>query len=134
VEWESESENEGDLDDETLDELTQIIQDISDAQEIRLKHKAVPVPKHRNPLTSQQLWTFEYALEELKRRDFIPPGYGLMSNEWEDGEYPAVETIKVGWKKQNKLLVLLPDEVWRPRAEQWARSLYILNSILSVET
>lgn len=128
---EEEWEDESDSDDDTLDQLTQIIQDASDAQEIRLKHKAVPVPKHRNPMNPQQFWVFEYALGELKGRNFVPPGYGLTPDEWEGGEYPTIETIKVGWKRQNNLYVPLSDEIWRPRAEQWARGLYIINSILS---
>lgn len=64
-------------------------------------------------------------------RHFVPPGFGLLLAEWENGEYPSVEEIKVGWKRQRQLVISLPDEVWRPRAEQWVQGLYVLNNLSS---
>ncbi|KAF9441370.1 hypothetical protein P691DRAFT_684097, partial [Macrolepiota fuliginosa MF-IS2] len=87
---------------------------ISSTQEANLEHTPVPVPDHQNPLSLEDFWKFELALEELGNHHCIPPGFGMLPDEWEDGEYHSVEGIKVGWKQQSWLVISLSDEIWRP--------------------
>ncbi|KAJ3569874.1 hypothetical protein NP233_g4769 [Leucocoprinus birnbaumii] len=87
-EWEDDSSME-----ENIEDIEQIIEDVHLTQELRIRHHPVPVPKHKNPLSGEQFLTFEYALDELERRHFVPEGYGI-TPEWDDDGYPAIETIK----------------------------------------
>jgi hypothetical protein len=59
----------------------------------------------------------------------IPPGYGLLPEEWNDGVYFTFEILKSGRRGIKQLRIALPDSIWRPRAEVWGRGLAILDQI-----
>lgn len=91
-------------------------------------NRQIQVPKLRSPFEESGLESlFEEALGVAQEIGSIPPGYGMSSDEWVDGEYPSYEVLKVGKKETT---IQLPDHIWRPRAELWVRALDIMNSIL----
>ena len=60
----------------------------------------------------------------------LPAGLGIQPKEWDKEGYPTSETIKSGKGGKGELEVLLPDDIWRPRAELWCQALSIAVSIL----
>jgi hypothetical protein len=60
-------------------------------------HKAVSVPKYRSPFsTGQQAVAFAEALEQTEAAGLTPLELALEDQDWENGKYPTVETIKSG--------------------------------------
>ncbi|KAJ6494116.1 hypothetical protein C8R47DRAFT_1267661 [Mycena vitilis] len=106
-----------------------MIGDVEAANEHHFHHEPVAVPKHQNPFSDDALQIFEDALAEADRVQVIPPGYGLLPEEWENNTYPAFEILKSGRKGSKELRVALPDSIWRPRAESWGRALAVLNHL-----
>ncbi|KAF7335795.1 hypothetical protein MVEN_02235500 [Mycena venus] len=93
-------------------------------------HEAVSVPKHANPFDDNDTMELFYdALEAAIREDIVPPGYGLLPEEWDEEGYPAFEILKSGRRGSKQLRIALPDDIWRPRAEMWGRALAILEQI-----
>lgn len=105
-------------------------QQIEDAHAENFHHDPVPVPKHANPFSDDETMSlFHDTLSVAHDADIIPPGYGLLPHEWEDGVYPTYEILKSGRRGGKQLRVALPDSIWRPRAEMWGRGLAILNQL-----
>ncbi|KAJ7745292.1 hypothetical protein B0H16DRAFT_976425 [Mycena metata] len=103
---------------------------IEEAQTAHFPHEPVPVPKHANPFDDDESTALFYdALEEAIHRELVPPGYGLLPEEWGDDGYPTFGILKSGRRGGRQLRVALPDAIWRPRAEMWGRALSILNQI-----
>ena len=48
---------------------------------------------------------------DVVKEGIIPPGYGMLPEEWEDREYPSIEVIRAGCSK-NDIPVALPDDIW----------------------
>ncbi|KAF8586890.1 hypothetical protein K439DRAFT_1614718 [Ramaria rubella] len=79
-----------------------------------IKHKPVKVPCHQNPFDKMDpaLHTvFENTLAAVQDAGFLPDGFGVCMEEWENHEYPTHESLKVGRKGKN-LHIGLPVEVW----------------------
>ncbi|KAJ7716203.1 hypothetical protein B0H16DRAFT_1801721 [Mycena metata] len=114
------------LDEEGWEDM---IEGIETANAHHFHHKPVPIPKHDNPFSDEALHVFDTALAEAHRLHILPPGYGLLPEEWEGGTYPAFEILKSGRKGSKELRVALPDRLWRPRAERWGRALATLNEL-----
>ncbi|KAJ6476126.1 hypothetical protein C8R45DRAFT_834301 [Mycena sanguinolenta] len=114
-------------DSESDEDLAELVEE---AQAENFHHQPVPVPKHANPFpddeTTQLFHDTRAAADEI---DFLPEGYGLLPDEWEDGVYPSDEILKSGHRGGKELRVALPDSIWRPRAEMWGRALAILNEL-----
>lgn len=100
---------------------------VVDNVEGNIQHAAVPVPKHESPFEDH---TLEDVLWEhvatLEQQGAIPQGFYLDPEEWDDAGYPTLETLPLGLKGRKVLNIDLPDKIWRPRAELWSRSLYVL--------
>ncbi|KAJ6470483.1 hypothetical protein C8R45DRAFT_1055091 [Mycena sanguinolenta] len=93
-------------------------------------HDAVGVPKHANPFSDDETMQLFYdSLEASIHADIVPPGYRLLPEEWEGGEYPTFEILKSGRRGGRELRVALPDAIWRPRAVMWGRALAVLEQI-----
>ncbi|KAK7013406.1 hypothetical protein R3P38DRAFT_3575743 [Favolaschia claudopus] len=104
---------------------------IEDAQADNFHHEAVSVPKHSNPFEDDSSMELFYdSLETAINESIIPPGYGLLPEEWDEEGYPSFEILKSGRRGVKRLRVALPDAVWRPRAEMWGRALAILEHIV----
>ncbi|KAJ7023809.1 hypothetical protein C8F04DRAFT_969811, partial [Mycena alexandri] len=122
-----------DFDDEEDEEEDDLAAQIEEAQTGHFHHEPVPVPKHANPFDDDESTGLFYdALEEAINRELIPPGYGLLPEEWGEEGYPTFEILKSGRRGGRQLRVALPDAIWRPRAEMWGRALAILNQITYV--
>ncbi|KAJ7053516.1 hypothetical protein C8F01DRAFT_996534, partial [Mycena amicta] len=104
---------------------------IAEACSANLNHKPVPVPKHECPFGKDEklMGLFSDALYKANASGFIPQGYGLLEDEWENGVYPSFEILKSGRRGGRQLRIDLPDVIWRARAELWGRGLAILNQI-----
>ncbi|KAJ7793220.1 hypothetical protein B0H14DRAFT_2393724, partial [Mycena olivaceomarginata] len=119
-----EDEDSGSEDDDDLR------QQLEDAQAENFHHEPVPVPKHANPFPEDEtMQLFHDTLSAAEEIGLIPPGYGLLPDEWEDGIYPSYEILKSGRRGGKALRVALPDSIWRPRAEMWGRALAALNEL-----
>jgi hypothetical protein len=59
----------------------------------------------------------------------LPPGFGLLPDEWDEDEYPAVEHIPYGPRHGTKE-ISLPHHIWYPRAILWGQALFVLNALL----
>ncbi|KAJ7732948.1 hypothetical protein DFH07DRAFT_755085, partial [Mycena maculata] len=124
----------GQLDDEDISEPEQDDDDlngqIEDAHAGNFHHEPVAVPKHANPFSDDETMQLFYdTLTAADAGNIIPPGYGLLPDEWENGVYPTHEILKSGGRGRRELRVKLPDAIWRPRAEMWGRGLAILNQL-----
>ncbi|KAJ7279925.1 hypothetical protein C8J57DRAFT_997915, partial [Mycena rebaudengoi] len=72
---------------------------------------------------------FRDTLAVANENEVVPAGYGLLPEEWENGAYPTYEMLNSGRRSGKDLRIVLPDSVWRPRAELWGRALAILDHI-----
>jgi hypothetical protein len=111
---------------------------ILDAQQLadslhssQVRHEPVAVPQHRCSFTSEEeLTTFFQTLEALEDQKHIPQLYGLLPGETDAGEYGSVEILRSGRRGGKELTVSLPVDVWRPRAETWARAHSLMHHML----
>jgi hypothetical protein len=94
---------------------------------------AVNVPEPASPFVdADEENAFWAALAIQSEQGFIPEGYGIMEDEWEEGEYPTSEVIQVGRRRSGELYVSLPLDVWLPRAELWVRALNLMITALEM--
>ncbi|KDR81020.1 hypothetical protein GALMADRAFT_46025, partial [Galerina marginata CBS 339.88] len=126
-------EEEDSGDEDNSDEEVEIPEDLGERlvadQEGHIVHPAVPVPSKSCPFGVAGLALFETLFSQVTDQVIIPPGYGIKEEEWDDGEYPSVETLRTG-KKRKELSVSLPDSIWRPRGERWVQGLACMTHIL----
>lgn len=142
---ESDSQDDGDEEDSDSDQdsegwedvemdLQAIAQQVGDNFQSNFHHRAVPVPKHSNPfddLLEDDFTNFQAAFRQASQQDLIPAGYNLLPEEWDPiVGYPSIEVIKSGRRGTKELRIPLPDFIWRPRAEIWARALYVMEQIV----
>ncbi|KAJ7094250.1 hypothetical protein C8R43DRAFT_1092450 [Mycena crocata] len=124
-------ESDSDSDDDSLTaQIRNAAAQIHAAHAEEFHHEPVPVPKHAEPFTDDaHMQLFYDALTEAEEQNIIPPGYGLLPDEWADRVYPSFEILKSGRRGSKQLRIALPDDIWRPRAEMWGRALAILDHI-----
>ncbi|KAF9439892.1 hypothetical protein P691DRAFT_689369 [Macrolepiota fuliginosa MF-IS2] len=89
---------------------------------------AVAVPQKNCPFDKSEMRAFKRQMKEYQRSRFVPNGYFVRPDEW-DEEYLPYEDIQVG---RHPLRISLTLLVWLPRAEDWARGVYLLACILSL--
>ena len=104
---------------------------VADAQQSQIRHDAIEVPSSASPFTDDPELEAKFfaALDTLQSHPGLPPGYGLLPEEMEEG-YEVMEVIRSGRRGRKELVVDLPEIVWRPRAELWGKALYLLNAFL----
>lgn len=103
---------------------------IAQDQEHHIRHDPIPVPDHASPFGELE-HIFRTGLQELEESGYIPDGYGIREDEWEDGEYPSFEILKTG-RKRKELRVSLPDHIWRRRAQKWVRGLDAMRGMMQI--
>ncbi len=102
-----------------------------DEEDEDLEEESVQVELTQSPFPNAQLRAvFEGALQETVNDNFIAQGYGVLPQEWEDGEYPSTEVLQVGRKRSGQMVIHLPVDVWLPRAELWANALSLTAHVL----
>lgn len=92
---------------------------------------APSVPDSRNPFPDDETEdVFNEVFRYVREQVIVPPGYGILPQEWEDGAYPTIEVIRAGRRGRRELAVGLADEIWRPRAMLWVQAVYALTRVL----
>ena len=102
--------------------------DIYWAQDEEVRHASVRVPKGTSPFLNNDraLHNFIAILTHIVDTGVLPSGYGVKEDEWEDGIYSDLAWIPIGkWGERTKEVVL-PGDVWLPRAQLWAQALDIM--------
>lgn len=102
---------------------------IADEQASDVRHAAIEVPEHYSPFSPETEAIFLNTLEELRTEEYLPDGYGLTPEELDGATYPVRESIHLG-RGGKKISVVLPLEMWWPRAVRWAQGLELMTRIL----
>ena len=92
----------------------------------------VSVPDHNHPFLSDdsdEMRAFVVMLATYEASSYIPSGYGMLPEEWEDGLYPTIQVIPTGRRGSKQLEIGLPDTIWRSRSELWVRALDVMIKI-----
>jgi hypothetical protein len=113
---------------EDLDEEWEDIDDlIATDQASDVRHEAIDVPSHDSPFSPEMEAVFLGALETVKAQNIIPEGFNL-----DLVNYPLHESIHLG-RGGKRISVILPLDIWWPRALLWAQGLDLMTRIF-VET
>jgi hypothetical protein len=107
---------------------------IVDETRTHIKHPPVKVPRHSNPFVGrpEQEQAFLSMLNDPNRQnEHIPIGFNVHRHEWDNGQYPTHQGLKIGARRRVQL-VELPAELWLPRAQRWARGVNILYSFFDI--
>lgn len=114
--------------DEDLSEDENSAADIINQRERQnINEDIIYVPPHQSPFTNpEEEAVFIRMLDNVIDHGFIPDGFGLTPNEWEDGYYPVFETIRLGRRRSKMLEVSLVGEVWYERACLWCQAVVCL--------
>ncbi|KAI0734720.1 hypothetical protein BC629DRAFT_1585879 [Irpex lacteus] len=75
---------------------------------------------------------FREVLQAAQEEEYIPDGYGITPQEWETGEYPDREVLRIGARGVS-LTVDLPMDIWYPRALMWVQGLDVLTRMLEAD-
>ncbi|KAJ7926852.1 hypothetical protein B0H13DRAFT_1972006, partial [Mycena leptocephala] len=96
-----------------------------------IRHQPVKVAKHRSPFKETELEDhFLRLLEDLLAQpEILPADYGVLEDEWEEEDYPELETIRPGTKGK-ELVVILGREEWFAKAVRWAQALDLMTRAL----
>jgi len=93
----------------------------------------VIVPAHNSPFNDSEMQAFGLTLANYEASGHLPPGYGMLPDEWQDGLYPTFQALQTGRRGSKRLEIGLPDMVWRPRSELWVRALDIMMKIKNLQ-
>ncbi|KAJ7245205.1 hypothetical protein C8J57DRAFT_1438317 [Mycena rebaudengoi] len=97
---------------------------IADEQANDIRHEAVEVPSNGSPFSPELQAVFFDALQEVQAQEIIPEDFGLLLD-----SYPTTETIHLG-RGGKKITVVLPLDIWLPRALAWAQGLELMNGLI----
>lgn len=134
---EGNGEDEDDLDDFELSAEEQEVLDflreqLHNEKTKHVRHPPVPVPNRQFPFVLRETeLLFQEAFDIAEEDGYVPAGYGVLQDEWENGLYPETEYIGKGRKHDPSLYISLPHKVWYPRAVRWAVGLHIMESLLN---
>ena len=100
-------------------------------QQQSVRHDAIPTPRNESPFeTLQQEQHFKESLEYIRTQGTIPPGYNLTRRELSNKPYPDIEFLPSRVRGASGLNIILPTQVWRPRAILWAQALQTATEII----
>ncbi|KZT19148.1 hypothetical protein NEOLEDRAFT_1078428, partial [Neolentinus lepideus HHB14362 ss-1] len=118
---------------EDIEPEDEFVQEILASQAQNIRHKPIPVPRARSPFDSSAAEDqFMEILTTVSSQGLLPPHYGVLPHEWDDGAYPEEEVIKFGTRGK-QLRVVLPETIWFPRAVLWTQALDIMNRLVLEE-
>ncbi len=96
-----------------------------------VRHEAIPTPRNESPFESvQQEEEFKTKLERIQIQGTVPDSYNLTRRELGNKPYPNMESLPGRMCGSRELNIILPPEVWRPRALIWAQALGTVTEIL----
>ncbi|KAF8901080.1 hypothetical protein CPB84DRAFT_1680006, partial [Gymnopilus junonius] len=111
-------------DDLTVEDLTS---KIHSGQNPQIRHEGVDVTPGSDPFPSPEIEEqFYNVLGNVIQSDVILAGFGLLQNEWEDGEYPSTEVLKISVQARKEVEVELRNPLWYQRAVLWGQALCVL--------
>lgn len=94
-------------------------------------HKPVANARHSSPFRSDDAaLAFIDQLKTTLATDQIPAGYGVLPGEYGPGDYPTSGTVHAG--RGADLVILLPKDLWYPRAVRWCKALDLLKRVLVI--
>ncbi|KAJ7223353.1 hypothetical protein GGX14DRAFT_352040, partial [Mycena pura] len=124
-----EEDSEPDTDTEPTPEEALENQIESDLAE-NIRHTPVKVARHQSPFEdAEEEQDFLELLKEVLETDSLPEDYGILEDEWEEENYPEIETIRPG-RRAKELVIVLPRREWFPRAVQWTQALDFMTRYL----
>jgi hypothetical protein len=134
-EWEDVDTDDSDSESESENEDTTNVDSDTDSimEDIykNVRHKAVRPPKGRCPFTdSSTKKIFFTTLSKVLHNHDAPRGFGLYDDEC-DGGYPETELIPIGRRRGQRMEVILPVPIWRPRAVVWVQAIRTMEYILA---
>ncbi|KAJ7314935.1 hypothetical protein DFH08DRAFT_715987, partial [Mycena albidolilacea] len=96
-----------------------------------IHHQPVKVARHHSPFhdPNSEAYFLDVLRDVLADPEAIPEDYGILEDEWEDNDYPEIESIKLGTSGKELLIVLLRHK-WFLRAVQWVQALDLLTRCL----
>ncbi|KAJ7215587.1 hypothetical protein GGX14DRAFT_608648 [Mycena pura] len=95
-----------------------------------IRHTPVKVARHQSPFEdAEEEQDFLELLKEVLETDSLPEDYGILEDEWEEEDYPEIETIRPG-RRAKELVIVLPRREWFPRAVQWTQALDFMTSMM----
>ncbi|KAJ7254470.1 hypothetical protein C8J57DRAFT_1076161, partial [Mycena rebaudengoi] len=97
---------------------------IADEQANDIRHEAVEVPLNGSPFSPELQAVFFDALQEVQAQEIIPEDFGLLLD-----SYLTTETIHLG-RGGKKITIVLPLDIWLPRALAWAQGLELMNGLI----
>lgn len=112
-----------------------LLSKIYSGQDPQTRHEGVEVMQGCCPFRSQAAEDdFYKVLGNVIQARVIPAGYGLLLPEWEDGIYPATETLKIGVRSRKEIEIELSDNIWYDRAVLWGQALSTLQLFYNSDT
>jgi hypothetical protein len=111
-------------------------QKIAHDLQCNIRHAPVRVPRHQNPFDENPaaLETFQRVLGEVVQRKLVPEGLDVRPEEWDAEGYPEVVTLRAGfYSRKKRMEIILPTEIWYPRAVLWAQAVYVLTDVLTAQ-
>lgn len=101
---------------------------VAEDQERNIRHPPIPVPDAHCPFQDEDTYNmFQSVLTEALQLDGLPNGFGVTNEELGAEGYETQEILRIGKRGQKSLIVALPEHVWRPRTELWARALHVMS-------
>ncbi|KAF9052100.1 hypothetical protein BJ165DRAFT_1325471, partial [Panaeolus papilionaceus] len=90
-----------------------------------IHHEAIDVPQGNCPFNDAALAVFKTSIERVYQEGYIPHGYYVRPEEWDDGYYSESEDLPIGQSQKMKT-IQLPNRIWLPRARLWVQALSLL--------
>lgn len=104
---------------------------IAGDQDHNIRHEAIAVLENECPFDSEDATAiFCQALQDVKSAEIVPQHFGVAEIEWDGPFYGQTETVKVGRKDVE---IVLPFQIWWPRAVEWAQGLELMVRIQMAE-
>lgn len=107
--------------------VTEIAEHIERDQAGNVHSEPISVPEANSPFVSvEDEQAFAAAVQELQAADYEP---ALFTATVAAG-YEPYQYIRYGRRGKKELRVVLPHEIWYPRALLWAQALHVLSHLM----
>ena len=73
---------------------------------------------------------FSAALTEYMAEADLPAGYGIREDELGVEGYETYEVLQIGKRGRKEMTISLPEQVWRPQTELWAKALHVMSYLI----
>lgn len=109
-----------------------IAQGIAEDQEANIRHPPVEVPCSSSPFADDNEIEnlFGHLVDELGVDEGLPIGYGVTDEELGEDGYETHEPLRIGKRGLKRMVIALPEQIWRPRTELWAKAVHIMTYLL----